>query len=103
MGVGQAKQIKYIYIYIKQKGASLSKTLKSPLQVDNAGDLSTPGILISVHQYMITRRAAPIEGESACSARDLEEYEDVRGDTRLEDCGSVEVEMRNGEMGVKYV
>ena len=25
------------------------------------------------------------------------------GDTKLEDCSSVKVEMRNGEMGVKYV
>ena len=30
-------------------------------------------------------------------------YEDVLGDTKLEDCGSVNVEMRNGEMGVKCV
>ncbi len=52
---------------------------------------------------MVIPRAAPIEGESACSARELEEYEDIREDAKLEDCGSVEVEMRNGEMGVKYV
>ena len=48
-------------------------------------------------------KAAPIEGKSARSAGELEEYEDVQGDTKLEDCGCVEVEMRNGEMGVKYV
>ena len=52
---------------------------------------------------MVTLRAAPIEGESACSARELEEDEAVRRDTELEDCGSVEVEMSNGKMGVKYV
>ena len=44
--------------------------------------------------------AAPIDGKSACSARELEEHENVQGDTKLEDCGSVEVAMRNGEMGV---
>ena len=34
---------------------------------------------------------------------ELEKHEDVLGDTKLGDCGSVEVEIRNGEMGVKYV
>ena len=52
---------------------------------------------------MVTLRAALIEGEYACNAREFDEYEDVWGDTKLEDCGSVEVEMRNGEMVVKYV
>ena len=47
--------------------------------------------------------AVPMERKSACSARDLEEYEGVKEDTKLEDCSSVEVEMRNGKMGVKYV
>ena len=46
---------------------------------------------------------APIEGKSASSARELEEYVGVEGDTKLEDCGFVEVEMRNGEMGIKYI
>ena len=30
-------------------------------------------------------------------------YEVVWGDTKLEDCGSVEAEMRNGVIGVNYV
>ena len=45
---------------------------------------------LRVHGYlMVTSRTAPIEGKFACSARELEEYEDVRGGTKLEDCGSV--------------
>ena len=44
----------------------------------------------------------PIEGKSASSAGELEEYEDT-GSTKLEDCSSMEVEMRNREMGVKNV
>ena len=36
------------------------------------------------------------------STGEHEKYENVQGDTKLEDCGSVGVEMRNGEMGVKY-
>ena len=51
---------------------------------------------------MVTLKAAPIEGKSASSAGELEEFEDVQGDTKLEDCGSVVV-IRNGKMGVKYV
>ena len=35
--------------------------------------------------------------------RVLVEYENIQGDIKLEDCGSVEVEMGNGEMGVKLV
>ena len=31
------------------------------------------------------------------------EYDDIWGDTKLEDCGSVEVELRNWELRVKYV
>ena len=68
-----------------------------------AEDFSTPGTPISAHQCMVTPRAAPFEGKSACSAIELEEYDDVQGDTKLEDCGSVEVKIRNGEMDVKYV
>ena len=30
-------------------------------------------------------------------------YEDALGNTKLEDCGSVKVEIRNGEVGVKCV
>ena len=45
---------------------------------------------------MVTLRTAPIKGKSACSAREPEEYEDVQGDTKMEDCSSVEVEMRMG-------
>ena len=50
---------------------------------------------------MVTPKAAPIEEKSASSAGELVEYENVQEDTKLEDCGSVD--MRNGEMGVKYV
>ena len=59
--------------------ASLSKNrdIKKTPQVDIAEDLSTSGT-ISAHQCMVTMTAAPIEGKSACSARELEEYEDVR-------------------------
>ena len=46
---------------------------------------------------MVTLIAVPVEGKSACRARKLEEYEDVWGDAKLEDYGSVEV--RNGKMG----
>ena len=46
---------------------------------------------------MVTPKVAPIEGKSA-SDGELKEYEDVEDDTKLEDCGSVEVEMRNGVM-----
>ena len=31
------------------------------------------------------------------------ENEDIQTETRLEDCASAEVEMRNGEVGMKYV
>ena len=48
-------------------------------------------------------KGCPIEGNSACSARELEEYEDVQGDTELEGCGSVEVAMQEWGDGVKYV
>ena len=44
-----------------------------------------------------------IDRKSACSAKVLDEYEDIWGDIELEDCGSVEVEMMNREMGVKYL
>ena len=46
---------------------------------------------------MVTPTAAPIEEKSACSARELEEHEDVLEDNKLEDCGSVEVETGGSE------
>ena len=52
---------------------------------------------------MVTPKAALIEGKSASSAEEPKEYEDVQGGTKLDDCGYVEVEMRNGMMGEKYV
>ena len=95
-GVGLEKEEKW------RKVTSLYKnrTSRRPPQV--AEDLSTTGTPISAHQCMITPKAASIEGISS-SAGELEEYEDLQRYTKLEDCDSVEVEMRNGEMGVKYV
>ena len=52
---------------------------------------------------MVTLKAVPIEKKSASSSRELEEYEAIQGDTKPVDCGSVVVEMMNGEMDVKYV
>ena len=52
---------------------------------------------------MITLKAAPIEEKSANSSGELEVCEHVQGDTKLEDSSSVELKVRNREMGVKYV
>ena len=87
----------------KRKMASQSKNRDIKRTPQVAEYLSTPGTPISVHQCMVTSKAASVEEKSASSAGELEEYENVQGDTKLEDCGSVEVEMRNGETGVKYV
>ena len=85
--------------------ASLKKNrdIKKIHQIDTAEALSTPGIPNSAHQCMVTPRTSSIKGKCACSARELEEYEDVKGDTKLEDWDSVEVEMRNSKMAVKYI
>ena len=64
-------------------------------------DTATPGIPSSAHQCMVTPKTAPIEEKLACSARDPEEDEDALGNTKLEVCGFVEMEM-NGEKVVKY-
>ena len=52
---------------------------------------------------MVIPTVSPIDGKSACSVRELEEYENLWGDTKLEGCGSVEVETKNCDMGLKYV
>ena len=49
-----------------------------------------------VHTSMVNPRTNPIEAKSACSARELENYEDVQEDTKLEESGSVEVEWGDG-------
>ena len=51
---------------------------------------------------MVTPKYAPIEGKSVSRAGELEEYEDVLGDTKLEDrfCGGGDEELGDG---VKYV
>ena len=48
----------------------------------------------SAHHCMVAPKTAPIEGRSAYSARELKEYKDVQGDTKLEDwfCGDEELE-----------
>ena len=51
--------------------------------------LSTPGV--------------PNEGKYSCSIEEPGEYKVIEDGTKLEDCGSVEVGMRNGEVGVKHV
>ena len=45
---------------------------------------------------MVTRMASPFVGKSADSAGELDEYEDVQGDTKLEDwfCGGEGEEWR---------
>ena len=60
----------------KESNREIKKTLP-PSQV--AENLSTPGTLISACQGIVTTMAAPIERKSACSAGELEEYEDVTG------------------------
>ena len=37
-----------------------------------------------------------------CSVKEPGEHEVIKDGTMLEDCGTVEVEMRNGEVDVKY-
>ena len=54
----------------KVTSQSTNQDIKKTHKVDIAEDLYTPGIPISVNRCMITVRAAPIEGESACSARE---------------------------------
>ena len=52
---------------------------------------------------MVTRRLPPSREDLPSSARKLEKYKNVQVYAKLEDCSSVEVEMRNGEMGLKNV
>ena len=79
----------------KRTEASMSKN--RDINYDDIAEyFSTHRTPISAHQCMVTLTTAPIEGKSACSARELEKYEDVRGVTNLEDSGFMEVEMRNG-------
>ena len=64
--------------------ASRVKTdIKKTPQV-NTEDLSTPGTPTSKNQCMVTLKAVPIEGKSASSAREFEEYEAIQGYTKLE-------------------
>ena len=65
-------------------------------KVDIADDLSSPGKPISSHQCIVTRRLPPLRENLPSSARKLEKYENVQVYAKLEDCSSVEVEMRNG-------
>ena len=52
---------------------------------------------------MVTPRGGSSEDNSAGSIGESLEYEDIHTETKLEDCASVEVEMRNGEVGMKYM
>ena len=95
---------KYIYFF-KWKVASQRNNSenKNVLQmVDIAEALTKPGMPNGAHQHMVTPRG----GSSECSFVEgvgESEYEDIQTGTKLEVCGSVEVEMRNEEVGMKYV
>ena len=54
-----------------------------------------------VHTSVVTLRDGSSEGDSVGSIGESE-YEDIQAETKLEDCASVEMEMRNREVGVKY-
>ena len=72
-------------------------------KVDIAEALTKPGVSNGAHQHMVTPRGGSSEGNSVSSIGEWLEYEDIQTETKLEDCAPVEVEMRNGEVGMKYV
>ena len=96
----------YKNIIKKRKVASQRNTRENKIvlqKVDIAEALTNPGVSNGAHQHMVTPRGGSSEG---CSVRGVEEsleYEDIQTETKLEDCALVEVEMRNGEVGMKYV
>ena len=51
---------------------------------------------------MVKPIASHIKGKYSCSVEEPEKYEVIKDSIKLESCGSVEMEMRNGEVGVKY-
>ena len=55
------------------------------------------------HKHMVTPRGSSSEGNSVGSIGESLEYESIQTETMLQDSALVEVEMRNGEVGMKYV
>ena len=74
---------------------------KVPL-IDSAKALYTPGVPNTAYQHMVTPIASSIEGKYSCNVVEPGEYEVIKDGTKLVDCSSGEVEMRNGKVGVKY-
>ena len=56
----------------------------------------------SSHQHIVTPNSFPHRRKILCSVEDPGEYKVIKDGTKLEDCGSVEVEMGNGEVGATY-
>ena len=89
----------------KRKVASQTNTGETKvLQVNSAEALTKPGVPNGTQQqHMVTLRDASSKGNSVGSIGESLEYEDIQTETKLEDCAPVEMEMRNGEVGMKYV
>ena len=70
--------------------------------MDISVGITKPGVPNCVHQCMVTPRVGSSKGDSAGRIGVIGS-EDIQAETKLENCTSVEVEMRNGEVGVKSV
>ena len=60
-----------------------------------------PSMLNGAHKHAVTPRAGPIEVSFFGSVREPVEYEFIQVEMKVGGLWSVEVEMRNGEVGVK--
>ena len=74
---------------------------KKVLHIDSAEALSMSGVPNSA-QHTCHPESFPHRREYSCSVEEPGKYEVIKDGTKLENCGSVEVEMRNGEVAVKY-
>ena len=65
--------------------------------MDIAEALSKPGFPDRAHQHMVTPKGGSGKDYSVCSIGESLEYKDIQAETKLKDCGSVMVMMRNGK------